>query len=171
MNRPQDVNPNQKPTAAEAVVASELRYRRLFESAKDGILILDAETGMVVDVNPFLSELLGFSHANLVGKKVWELGFLKDIIASEAHFAELQAKEYIRFEDLPLETAAGRRIDVEFVSNVYLVNHHKVQHPRHYRAQAGGDGIEYIATTPRRDSRRDTRAGFLEGQAACLLGL
>ena len=126
MNRPQDVNPNQKPTAAEAVVASELRYRRLFESAKDGILILDAETGMVVDVNPFLSELLGFSHANLVGKKVWELGFLKDIIASEAHFAELQAKEYIRFEDLPLETAAGRRIDVEFVSNVYLVNHHKV---------------------------------------------
>ena len=96
MNLPQDVNPNQKPTAAEAVVASELRYRRLFESAKDGILILDAETGMVVDVNPFLSELLGFSHANLVGKKVWELGFLKDIIASEAHFAELQAKEYIR---------------------------------------------------------------------------
>ena len=126
MNRPQDVNPNQKPTAAEAVVASELRYRRLFESAKDGILILDAETGMVVDVNPFLSELLGFSHANLVGKKVWELGFLKDIIASEAHFAELQAKEYIRYEDLPLETAAGRRIDVEFVSNVYLVDHHKV---------------------------------------------
>jgi len=126
MKSPQDGDLNQKPTAAEALVASERRYRRLFESAKDGILILDAETGMVVDVNPFLIELLGFSHANFIGKKVWDLGFLKDVIANEANFAELQAKEYIRYEDLPLETATGKRIEVEFVSNVYPVDGHKV---------------------------------------------
>lgn len=117
---------NDAKTVAAKVLDSELRYRRLFESAKDGILILDAESGMIVDVNPFLVELLGFSHENFLGKKIWELGFFKDIAANEAHFAELRAKEYVRYEDLPLETAEGRKIDVEFVSNVYLVNAHKV---------------------------------------------
>ena len=111
---------------AAALSASELRYRRLFESAKDGILILDAETGMVVDVNPFLVVLLGLTHTAFLGKKVWELGFFKDIAANAAKFAELQAKDYVRYEDLPLETADGRKIDVEFVSNVYLVNGQRV---------------------------------------------
>jgi len=105
---------------------SELRYRRLFESAKDGILILDAETGMILDVNPFLIELLGISHKAFLGRKVWELGIFKDIAANEAKFAELQAREYVRYEDLPLETADGRRIGVEFVSNVYRENDHNV---------------------------------------------
>ena len=111
---------------AETMRASELRYRRLFESAKDGILILDAGTGMVVEVNPFLIKLLGFSHEAFLGKKVWELGFFKDIIANQDNFAELQQKEYIRYENMALETSDGRRIQVEFISNVYRVNHQKV---------------------------------------------
>ena len=106
--------------------ASELRCRRLFESAKDGILILDAATGMVVDVNPFLIDLLGYSREAFLGKKVWELGFLKDIVANQANFSELQQKGYVRYENMPLETSDGRRIEVEFVSNVYLVNQQKV---------------------------------------------
>ena len=112
--------------AQEAVKASEVRYRRLFEAAQDGILILDAETGMIVDVNPFLIEMLGFSREAFLGKRIWELGFFKDIVANQDNFAELQQKEYIRYEDMPLETADGRQIAVEFVSNVYLVNGHKV---------------------------------------------
>jgi PAS domain S-box-containing protein len=116
----------ERKRAAEALCASEVRYRRLFETAKDGILILDAETGMVVDVNPFLVERLGFSHEQFLGKEVWELGFFKDIIANHANFEELQQEEYIRYEDKPLKTAGGQQIDVEFVSNVYQVNHHKV---------------------------------------------
>ena len=105
---------------------SELRYRRLFETAQDGILILDAETGMVVDVNPFLTKMLGYSHEVFLNKKIWELGFFKDIVGNEANFRELQAKEYLRYEDMPLETSDGQRIEVEFVSNVYLVNERKV---------------------------------------------
>jgi len=116
----------ERSKVAEAMRASEVRYRRLFEAARDGILILDAETGMVVDVNPFLIEMLGYSHEQFLGKKIWELGFFKDIIANQANFAELQQKECIRYEDKPLETADGRRVDVEFVSNVYLVSHQKV---------------------------------------------
>ena len=125
----------------KALIASELRYRRLFESAKDGILILDAETGMIVDVNPFLVDLLGYSHEMFCGKKIWELGFFKDILANKDNFAELQAKEYIRYENLPLETSNGRRIEVEFVSNVYRANGHEViqcnirDNTEHHRAE------------------------------------
>ena len=110
----------------ERVVAAELRYRRLFESAQDGILILDAKTGMIVDVNAFLVELLGYTRNEFLGKRVWELGFLKSIVANQDNLVELQQKEYIRYEDMPLETSDGRRIDVEFVSNIYLVDHTKV---------------------------------------------
>ncbi|MCX5758436.1 MAG: PAS domain S-box protein, partial [Candidatus Hydrogenedentes bacterium] len=102
------------------------RYRRLFESAKDGILILDAYTGKIVDVNPFLVELLGFDREYFLSKKLWEIGLFKDLAASEAAFIELQEKGYVRYEDLPLETKDGRRIEVEFVSNVYLVDSTKV---------------------------------------------
>ena len=110
----------------EALKVSETRYRRLFETAQDGILILDAETGQIADVNPFLKEMLGYSHKDFLGKKLWEIGPFKNIGASKAVFLELQNKGYVRFEDLPLETKDGREIAVEFVSNTYLVNHTKV---------------------------------------------
>ncbi|MFA7060184.1 MAG: PAS domain S-box protein [Pedobacter sp.] len=116
----------EKESALEALQDSEKRYRRLFESAKDGILILDAGTGKVVDVNPYLLQLLGYSYDELCGQHIWELGVFKDIAASKDAFQTLQDNEYIRYEDLPLETHDGRPIAVEFVSNVYLVDHSKV---------------------------------------------
>jgi PAS domain S-box-containing protein len=112
--------------AAEALRSSEVRYRRLFESAKDGILILDVETGMIVDVNPFLIDLLGYPREAFLNKRFWELGSFKDVIANRANFAELREKGYVRYQDIPLEAADGRRIEVEFVSNVYLVSNQKV---------------------------------------------
>jgi formate hydrogenlyase transcriptional activator len=110
----------------EALTVSETRYRRLFEAAQDGILILDAETGQIADVNPFLVEMLGYSHEDFLGKKLWEIGPFKNIKASKTAFSELQSKGYVRYEDLPLETKEGRPMAVEFVSNVYLVDHQKV---------------------------------------------
>jgi diguanylate cyclase (GGDEF)-like protein/PAS domain S-box-containing protein len=102
--------------------ASELRYRRLFETAKDGILLLDANTGRITDVNPFLEDMLGYSHEELIGKALWEIGPVKDILASQEAMRRLQDKEYIRYENLPLETKSKDRVQVEFVSNVYLVD-------------------------------------------------
>jgi diguanylate cyclase (GGDEF)-like protein/PAS domain S-box-containing protein len=106
----------------EQLRASEVRYRRLFETAKDGIFLLDADTGRITDVNPFLEDMLGYSHTELIGKALWEIGPVKDIAASQGAMRELQKKEYIRYENLPLETKAGQEIQVEFVSNVYLVD-------------------------------------------------
>jgi two-component system cell cycle sensor histidine kinase/response regulator CckA len=115
-----------KAMTANSLQNSEKQYRRLFESAKDGILILDAYTGEVVDVNPFLLALLGYSFDVVIGKHLWELGVFKDIAASEEAFKTLQDNQYIRYEDLPLLTLAGQHIAVEFISNVYLVDGKKV---------------------------------------------
>ena len=103
----------------ELLQASELRYRRLFETAKDGILILDAKTGEITDVNPFLLNLLGYTHDEFIGTRLWEIGPFKDINECKLAFEELQEKEYIRYESLPLETKDGQSVAVEFVSNVY----------------------------------------------------
>ena len=105
---------------------SELRYRRLFEAAQDGILILDADTGAISDVNPFLIDMLGYSREEFVRKKLWEVGAFQDVEASQKAFEALQEIEYIRYEDLPLRAKDGRLVQVEFVSNVYLVGAEKV---------------------------------------------
>lgn len=109
-----------------ALKRSETRYRRLFETAEDGILILDAETGQILDVNPFLIKILGYSKDDFLGKMLWNLGFFHDEEESKRAFTELQEKGYIRYENLPLETSSGKKISVEFVSNTYMVNDIKV---------------------------------------------
>lgn len=120
------VLPDKAPTATtlngaslKALRVSESRYRRLFETAQDGILLLNADTAQIEDVNPFLIAMLGYSHAEFLGKKLWEVGPFADIAESKQVFAKLQTKGYVRYEDQPLKTKAGVLIEVEFVSNSY----------------------------------------------------
>jgi PAS domain S-box-containing protein len=110
----------------QALRASELSYHRLFEAAQDGILILDVDTGRINDVNPFLIKLLGFSHGEMVGKTVGEISPFKDIWSNKVMLERLQEDGYVRYHDLPLETRDGRKIAVEFVSNVYQAGDKKV---------------------------------------------
>ena len=105
---------------------SESRFRRLFETAKDGILILDFASGKITDANPFISELLGYSTEELLGKQLWQIGLSKDIEASQAAFRQLQEQGYIRYSELPLQTREGRIVEAEFVSNVYNLDHQAV---------------------------------------------
>jgi PAS domain S-box-containing protein len=112
--------------AADALGDSELRYRRLFEKAKDGILILDSDSGKIVDANPFMTSLLGYSHDEFVGKELWEIGLFRDVKESQAAYRELQKRGYVRYEDLPLESRSGDKVEVEFVSNVYVEDRHQV---------------------------------------------
>jgi PAS domain S-box-containing protein len=109
----------------EQLRISEVRYRRLFESAKDGILILDAATGQIVDANPFMTELLGYSHGEYLGKYLWQIGAFADLVANQAAFEKLRRRHYIRYDNLPLKAKDGRLVDVEFVSNVYPEEGHE----------------------------------------------
>ena len=107
--------------AAMVVQTSEVRYRRLFQTAKDGILILDAHTGQVIDANPFMTDLLGYTCEEFLGKELWEIGLFSDKQASQAAYRELRLHGYLRYENLPLQTKAGERVEVEFVCNTYQV--------------------------------------------------
>ena len=123
------VNDDESPARDETqsqLRISELRYRRLFEAARDGILILDAVTLKIADVNPFMTELLGYSLADFLGKELWEIGLFSDKEASQEAFKELQRTGYLRYEDLPLQATNGNLRDVEFVSNVYEEDGHQV---------------------------------------------
>ena len=106
----------------EALQVSETRYRRLFETAKDGIMIVDAQAGEITELNPCLAEMLGSPRAELIGRKLWEIGALAGIAANWSDFDALQHRDYMRHEDLPLTTSDGRRLTVEVVSNSYLVD-------------------------------------------------
>jgi PAS domain S-box-containing protein len=112
--------------AEVTVQTSEVRYQRLFQTAKDGILILDAKTLKIIDANPYMTELLGYKYEEFAGKELWEIGLFGDKQASQAAYQELQGKGYIRYDHLPLETKDGKRAEVEFVSNVYEVDHRPI---------------------------------------------
>lgn len=117
---------SQRKRATHALEVSETRYRRLFETAQDAILILDALTGRITDANPFITQMLGYSVDELVGKELWQIGFFKDIEANQNAFRELKERGYIRYDHLPLETKNGQQIEVEFVSNAYMVDNQQV---------------------------------------------
>ncbi len=108
--------------AEDNMRVSEIRYRRLFEAAQDGVILLDPSTCKITDANPFMTRLLGYSHDQLVGKELFEIGLLKDEVASHEMLRELKSKHQIRYEDLPLESQEGRHQDVEVVANLYDEN-------------------------------------------------
>lgn len=110
----------------EELQSSEKRYRRLFESAQDGILILDAESGMIIDVNPFLIKMLGYSREDFLKKYIWDINAFKNIDYSKQLFQDIQIKKYVRYDNLPLETFDGIIKHVEFINNIYLVDGKKV---------------------------------------------
>ena len=103
------------------LIVSEERYRRLFETAQDGILILDMRTGLIIDANPFMCKLTGYSMKGFLDKHLWDLGFIKNIVENKEKFLELQDKGYVRYENLPIKTKSGEIRYVEFISNSYLV--------------------------------------------------
>ncbi|MEO6001545.1 MAG: chemotaxis protein CheB [Opitutus sp.] len=106
--------------ARDELRQSETRYRRLFETAQDGILLVHPGTRKIVDANPYMSQLLGYTHAQLVGKDLHQIGLTEDEAASKASFRELRKHGFVRYDDLPLETNLGERREVEFVSNLYV---------------------------------------------------
>ncbi|MDB5341383.1 MAG: luxQ [Planctomycetaceae bacterium] len=113
------IDVSERKRAEEALNQSELRYRRLFETAKDGILILDAASQAITHVNPFLLDLLRYPPEYFLGKELWEIGFLSDKQASRAAMQQLEERGSIRYENLPLEDRNGGVHPVEMVANVY----------------------------------------------------
>jgi PAS domain S-box-containing protein len=106
----------------DIVRVSEIRYRRLFEAAHDGVVTLDPSTRKITDANPYMTKLLGYPRGQLVGKELFEIGLLKDEVASQEMFQKLKRMHEVRYEDLPLESQGGRHQEVEVVASLYQEN-------------------------------------------------
>jgi PAS domain S-box-containing protein len=105
--------------AEDKLRVSEIRYRRIFEAAQDGVLLLDPDTCKITDANPFMTVLLGYPHDQLVGKELFEIGLLKDEVASQEMLRKLKTEHHARYENLPLKSQGGRHQEVEVVANLY----------------------------------------------------
>lgn len=113
------VDVSEKMASQHRLSNSEMRYRRLFQSAKDGILILDAHSGKIIDANAFMSALVGIDPADLIGKELYEIGMFDDVAGNKEAFQELKRNKYIRYEHLPIQNTRGEKVEVEFIANVY----------------------------------------------------
>ena len=103
----------------DEVLVSEIRYRRLFETAHDGVLILDHATQRIIDANPVMMQMLGYRHDELVGKSLLEVGLFKDEAAGRDMILDLKRADQVRYENLPVESLNGRQHEVDIVANLY----------------------------------------------------
>ena len=116
----------ERKRAEERLRLSENRYRRLFEASRDGILIVDPCTGTITDANSSMTELLGYTHEQLLGQELWHIGLLKDREATLEALRELQENHVLRYETMLLHTTEGPRRELEIVCNLYQENGHDV---------------------------------------------
>lgn len=113
--------------AAEARLReSEQRYRRLFETAVDGIVLVDAATHQIIDANPAMTTLLGFPYTNLIGKTLWDIGLFADRAATMDVFQALQEHTTIHSPHAVLPTYDGQQRDVECISTIYNVHDQQI---------------------------------------------
>jgi PAS domain S-box-containing protein len=106
--------------AAQALEDSEVRYRRIFESAQDGILILDVDSSQITEANPYMVQMLGYSGEELLGKELGQIGLLRDANESDEMMQQLRENGFVRYEHLPMQTKQGQQVEVEVVATLYL---------------------------------------------------
>lgn len=111
---------------SEKLSITESRFRKLFDSARHGVMLLDALTGDVIEVNDYLVSMFNYPLSEVIDKKVWELAAVKNVKQARDAFKKLQKNKIVKFEDLPLQAKDGHIVHVEFTSDVYGYDHQKV---------------------------------------------
>ena len=112
--------------AEDARKASQARYGSLFKSAKDGIVIVDAASGRIIEVNPAIVTLLACSPEDLVGREIWETGVFRDIASSRWAFEHLAGEDEVHYDEVSLIRKDGAAIPVEFTGTAYCAGESRV---------------------------------------------
>jgi PAS domain S-box-containing protein len=102
-----------------AMRRSESHYRSLFETARDGILIVDAETRAITECNPALKDLIGYTAEETVGKKLWEVGITPNSAAIDVLLKTARTEGFIRDAYMIVNTKSGSSREVEFVGGLF----------------------------------------------------
>jgi two-component system CheB/CheR fusion protein len=100
---------------------AEVRYQRMFETAKDGMMICDVETEKITDVNPFFLEFLGVERDQVIGRGLGDLEAFQTAQDAVTMVAEAAAREVVRRDGLTLRGANGRLIEADFMANRYML--------------------------------------------------
>jgi PAS domain S-box-containing protein len=112
--------------AEQQLKNSEIRYRRLFESSLAGIMILDGQSGKILDANPFLTVLLGYTTEELIGKYLWQIGINISTSHSLNAITELLEKGYMHIDDLPVKTRDGKQLFIEAAGVIFTAGNEKI---------------------------------------------
>jgi PAS domain S-box-containing protein len=99
----------------------DARFRLLFETAHDGLLLIDYNSGQIVDSNPAITHILGYSHEDFKGKSLQDVGIIDDV-GFQNVISNLKIFGFIFFEYLPAKTKEGKTIDTE----IYIVDRTKL---------------------------------------------
>ena len=110
----------------KALQKSELMFRRLFESAQDGILIIEAESGKIIDANPYVLSLLECARDQLCGENYRQVPYFAGSETFDRAFEELKKKISVFHDDVPLKTCTQRDVIVEFRASLYYVEDRKI---------------------------------------------
>src|SRR4030065_2532234 len=102
----------------DLLTESEDRYRRLFETANDGILLLEKHEGKITHVNPAAMVMLGYSKEDCIGKKLKNIGFSLDMGDFQKIMQELDKNGIIYSDEVPVKTKAEQYIDTD----IYMVD-------------------------------------------------
>jgi|GEM_PF-1054273 len=85
--------------AEAALIESEERYRNMFQKSHAIMLLIDSETGTIIDANPAACKFYGWSREELIGKKVVELNILSaEEITAELKLAKLEQRNHFVFQ-------------------------------------------------------------------------
>lgn len=108
------------------VSSNSAPFRELFETAKDGIVLVSGETGRISEANRAFSVLSGYDPDAIVTKPLWEIGPLEATDAGMVIFRELGTRDHIYYDDLPFVQRGGKRISVELACTVHRVGDRKL---------------------------------------------
>lgn len=148
------------PTRNGAGFVPDLRYRRLFETAADGILVWSADTGTIVDANPRIVEMLGRSREHLVGRRAWDVEPLQDLAAAIRPLHSRRTKGPVRADGVPLEVGDGRTRRVDAVAVLVVVGGERLiqcsvrERARRHEAGIASSAVECLARELHRSGRR-----------------
>ena len=99
--------------------AAEARYRRLFESARDGIMVVDADSGVIADLNPYIEQLLGYPREKLIGKPFWQTQPFRNTPQAQDLLGRIIEQGTMQVPDFTSDTQDGRALQLEVIANVY----------------------------------------------------
>jgi PAS domain S-box-containing protein len=106
----------------DLLTESEERYRRIFETASDGIVLIEKHEGHIAYANQAVETIFGYSKEECIGKKLQDIGIPIDMSDFPALMQSLNKNGVLNYDNVEVKIKSGHYIDTD----IYLVNRAKL---------------------------------------------